>query len=133
VILEYARRGFFELLMVTLINFSLLLSSIKLIRKDGKLVARTVQILHSLLVLCTMVILSSAYLRMSLYEAAYGYTYLRVLTHSFMIFLFVLFVIAFYKVWNEGISLLKPYVVLSIAAYMILNFANIDVLIAEKT
>jgi len=129
---EYARRGFFELLMVTLINFSLLLSSIKLTRKDGKLVARVVRILHSFLIICTMVILSSAYLRMSLYEAAYGYTYLRLLTHSFMIFLFVLFVIAFYKVWNEGISLLKPYVIFTIAAYMILNFVNIDVLIAEK-
>ena len=76
---EYARRGFFELLMVTLINFSILISSIRFTRKDGDLVARIVQILNSLLVLFTMVILSSAYIRMSLYEAAYGYTYLRVL------------------------------------------------------
>ena len=128
---EYARRGFFELLMVTLINFSLVLSSIRFTRKDGNLVTRTVQILHSLLILCTVVILSSAYLRMSLYEAVYGYTYLRVLTHSFMIFLCVLFVIAFYKIWNEHISLLKPYIVIGIIAYLILNFANIDVLIAN--
>ncbi|WP_045574978.1 DUF4153 domain-containing protein, partial [Desulfosporosinus sp. I2] len=35
---DYARRGFFELLMVTLINFSLLMSSIRFTRKDGKLV-----------------------------------------------------------------------------------------------
>jgi len=129
---EYARRGFFELLMVTLINFSLVLSSIRFTRKDGKLVSRTVQILHSLLILCTVVILSSAYLRMSLYEAVYGYTYLRVLTHSFMIFLGVLFVIAFYKIWNERISLLKPYIVIGIIAYLILNFANIDELIANN-
>lgn len=129
---EYARRGFFELLMVTLINFSLLLSSIKFTRKDGKLVARTVRILHSLLVLFTMVILSSAFLRMSLYETAYGYTYLRVLTHSFMMYLFVLFVIAFYKIWNERISLLKPYIVVSLTAYLVLNFVNIDVLIAKN-
>ncbi len=129
---EYARRGFFELLMVTLINFSLVLSSIRFTRKDGKLVSRTVQILHSLLILCTVVILSSAYLRMSLYEEVYGYTYLRVLTHSFMIFLGVLFVIAFYKIWNERISLLKPYIVIGIIAYLILNFANIDELIANN-
>jgi len=129
---EYARRGFFELLMVTLINFSLLLSSIRFTRKDGKLVARTVRLLHSLLVLCTLVILTSAYFRMSLYETAYGYTYLRVLTHSFMMFLCVLFLIAFYKIWNERISLLKPYIVVSIMAYMIINFANIDVLIAKN-
>jgi len=129
---EYARRGFFELLTVTLINFSLVISSIRFTRKDGKLVTRTVQILHSLLIICTVVILSSAFLRMSLYEEVYGYTYLRVLTHSFMIFLFVLFVIAFYKIWNERISLLKPYIVVTLGAYMILNFANIDVLIAKN-
>jgi len=129
---EYARRGFFELLMVTLINFTLLLSSLKFTKTDGKLAARTVRILHSLLVLCTMVILVSAFLRMSLYEAAYGYTYLRVLTHSFMMFLFILFVIAFYKIWNERISLLKPYIVITIMAYLILNFANIDILIAKN-
>ena len=129
---EYARRGFFELLMVTLINFSLLLSSIRLTRKDGKFIARAVRLLHSLLVLCTMVILISAFFRMSLYETAYGYTYLRVLTHSFMVFLCVLFMIAFYKIWNERISLLKPYIVVSIMAYMIINFANIDVLITKN-
>ncbi len=129
---EYARRGFFELLMVTLINFSLVLSSIRFTRKDGNMVARTVQILHSLLIICTVVILSSAYLRMSLYETVYGYTYLRVLTHSFMIFLGVLFVIAFYKIWNEGISLLKPYIVVSILAYLLLNFVNIDVIIVNN-
>ena len=129
---EYARRGFFELLMVTLINFSLVLSSIRFTRKDGNGVARTVQILHSLLILCTVVILASAYVRMSLYEAVYGYTYLRVLTHSFMIFLGVLFVIAFYKIWNERISILKPYIVIGIIAYLILNFANIDVRIANN-
>jgi len=129
---EYARRGFFELLMVTIINFTLLLSSVKFTRKDGKSVARTVRILHSFLVICTMVILVSAYLRMSLYEAAYGYTYLRVLTHSFMIFLFILFVIAFYKVWNERISLLKPYIIITLISYLILNYANIDAFIAKN-
>ncbi|ODA42362.1 DUF4173 domain-containing protein [Desulfosporosinus sp. BG] len=129
---EYARRGFFELLMITLINFGLLLSSISFTQKDSKLVARTVQLLHSLLIICTVVILLSAYFRMSLYEAAYGYTYLRVLTHFFMIFLGVLFLIAFYKIWNEHMSLLKPYIVITIVAYMIINFSNIDVLIANK-
>jgi len=129
---EYARRGFFELLMVTLINFSLLLSSLRLTRKDGKLVARSVQLLHSLLVICTIVILTSAYTRMSLYETAYGFTYLRVLTHSFMMLLGILFIIAFYKIWNERMSLLKPYIVVSIMAYLIINFVNIDVLITKN-
>jgi len=47
-------------------------------------------------------------------------------------FLGVLFVIAFYKIWNERISLIKPYIVVSIMAFMIINFVNIDVLIAKN-
>ena len=47
-------------------------------------------------------------------------------------FLCVLFIIAFYKIWNERISLLKPYIVVTLTAYMILNFANIDVLIVKN-
>jgi len=91
---EYARRGFFELIAVTLINFSILLSCIGFARKGSKLIDRAVRILYSLLVACTLVMLFSAHFRMSLYEEAYGYTYLRMLTHAFMVFLFVLFLIA---------------------------------------
>jgi len=91
-----------------------------------------VRILYSLLVVCTLVMLFSAHFRMSLYEEAYGYTYLRMLTHTFMVFLFVLFVIAVYRVWNERVSLLKPYIVAAIISYLVINYINIDVIIARN-
>jgi hypothetical protein len=129
---EYARRGFFELLAVTLINFSILLSCISFTKKGGKTEDRIIRILYSLLVVCTLVMLFSAYFRMSLYEKAYGYTYLRMLTHSFMVFLFVLFLIAMYKIWNDKISLIKPYIITALIAYTIVNYMNIDVVIARN-
>jgi hypothetical protein len=129
---EYARKGFFELLTVTLINFTILLIGITFKPKGGKAVDRTMKILHTLLVMFTMVILVSAFSRMSLYEAAFGYTYLRVLTHSFMMLLFILFLVVLFKIWNDQISLLKSYIVISLIAYMVINFANIDALITKK-
>lgn len=129
---EYARRGFFELLVVTLINFTILLIGIHFKPKGGKLVDKTLKVLHSLLVFFTIVILVSAYLRMSLYESAFGYTYLRLLTHNFMILLFVLLLIAFYKIWNEHINLLKFSSIVTLIAYLAINFANIDALITKK-
>jgi len=129
---EYARKGFFELLTVTLINFVILLVGITFKPKDSKVVDKVIQTLHSLLVVSTIVLLVSAFSRMSLYEAAFGYTYLRVLTHSFMMLLFVLFLIALYKIWNDRIHLLKSYIVISLVAYLVLNFVNIDVFIINK-
>ena len=49
-----------------------------------------------------------------------------------MIFLAVLFLFAFYKILNERISLLKLCIVITIMAYVIINFANIDALIAKN-
>jgi len=49
-----------------------------------------------------------------------------------MMLLGILFIIAFYKIWNERMSLLKPYIVVSIVAYLIINFVNIDVLITKN-
>lgn len=129
---EYARRGFFELIAVTLINFTILLIGLVFqpnASKGGRLL---LGFLQSLLVFCTGIMLVSAFMRMSLYESQYGYTYLRVLTQAFMIFLFVLFIVALLKIWNHGVGLFQTYVVISLVAYLMINYINIDVLITRK-
>jgi len=128
---EYARRGFFELVAVTLINLSILIVFISFTEKGSKAVCRILRILYSLLIFCTFVILFSAHFRMSLYEKAYGYTYLRVLTHMFMAFLFIILLVTFYRVWNEKFKLLKAYIIVAVISYLIINYVNIDVIIAR--
>ncbi|WP_134684835.1 DUF4153 domain-containing protein [Brevibacillus migulae] len=129
---EYARKGFNELVMVTIINFLILLMFMHLTSKEQPRVYRMVQILLSLLTVCTGFMLFSAYFRLSLYEEAYGYTVSRLLAHAFMLFLLVLFGIALVKIWREGISLIKNYALTGIAAYLLLNYINIDAIIAKN-
>jgi len=129
---EYARRGFFELVVVTLINLSVLLVNLNLAESMSKIVNKISRILNSLLVVCTSIMLYSAHFRMSLYEQAYGYTYLRILTHAFMIFIFALLLTSLYKIWETKVSLAKAYIVIAITAYVILNYVNIDVVIARN-
>ncbi|EST13483.1 DUF4153 domain-containing protein [Sporolactobacillus laevolacticus] len=128
---EYARRGFFELVVVTLINFSILLVIVSCTKKGGKAINKAMQLLESLLVFCTLVMLLSAFVRMFLYEQMYGYTYLRVLTHAFMIFLFGLFIVTLCRIWKENLRLYKFYLLAAIAALVIINYMNIDVLITK--
>ena len=128
---EYARRGFSELIVVTVINLSILLIGLRFTKNDGKL-DRLVLVLRCLLVLCTAIMLYSAHLRLKLYEEAYGYTYARIFAHTFIGLLFVLFMLTFYKLWRREFPLLKAFAIAALLAYTTLNYLNVDAVIARK-
>lgn len=129
---EYAKNGFQELVLVTVINFVILLCTMYLVSQTKRLLYRVVQVLLTALTVCTSFILFSAYYRLSLYEQAYGYTHSRLLAHIFMIFLLILFVIALCKIWRHTLSLMKYYAVVSLVSYVLLNYINMDVIIAKN-
>lgn len=129
---EYARRGFFELLVVSIINFCILSLSINSTKTDNAAFVIFHKILNSVLVACTAVILISAYYRMLLYEEAYGFTYLRVLTQAFMIFILVLLVIMAFKIWKTGTNIFKLYVITAITAFVLINYVNVDMIIVRN-
>lgn len=129
---EYARKGFGELVMVALINICLLLCGLHLIRRTSKAAEMVRKISLSLLVGCTVIMLISAYSRLSLYEEAYGFTQTRLLVHGFMLFLGILLIIAMVRIWKERFSLGKAYICTAIIAYMIMNYANLDARIATN-
>jgi hypothetical protein len=129
---EYARRGFWELIAVTLINLSILVININLTEKHQNKINTLIKILNSLLVCFTVIMLFSAHFRMSLYEEVYGYTYLRIFTHSFMLYIFGLLLITLTRIWYSRLSLLKFYLIISLVAYTLINFANVDSIIAKN-
>jgi hypothetical protein len=128
---EYARRGFSELIVVTVINLSILLIGLHVTKNDGKL-DRLVLVLRCLLVLCTVIMLYSAHLRLKLYEEAYGYTYARIFAHTFIGLLFVLFMLTLYKFWRREFPLLKAFAIAALLTYTALNYVNVDAVIARK-
>ena len=82
---EYARRGFFELLAVGVISLTLFYALSNITRRETSAQRRLFSGLGLLLVGLVGLILASAYTRLTLYEAAYGFTRLRTLTHIFII------------------------------------------------
>lgn len=129
---EYARRGFFELVAVTIINLSILLSSMKFVNKDNQTQYTVVRSFLSLLVVFSLNMLFSAHFKMSLYEAAYGLTYLRIFVHYFLGLLLVLFLLAFCNIRFRKPPLVKAYIVVSLVFYTALNFINTDKIIARN-
>ncbi|WP_178075860.1 DUF4173 domain-containing protein [Paenibacillus oralis] len=129
---DYARSGFFELVAVTSINFAILIGTLTLGGEAGKVLRTLNQALLYILVGCSGIMLLSAFTRLVLYQEAYGYTYIRFLVFAFMIFLGLLLVCAGLRIRFAKIPLAKCFVALGLAAYIAVNYANMDLFIAKK-
>jgi hypothetical protein len=79
---EYARAGFFQLCAVGAGALAVVAGTVYLIRERTKLDDLLLRVLLGLLMGLTIVILVSALKRLSLYEATYGYTRLRLAVHA---------------------------------------------------
>lgn len=121
---EYARHGFMQLLFVTIINLTILVVVLHFIRNIGKI--RSIQILLTLMVSFSGVMLLSAFKRLLLYEEAYGYTVSRMLAHSFMLFLVIIFAYTLVKIWIHRLSLAHFYIISTLIFYTTLNLIHID-------
>lgn len=81
---EYARRGFFELLLASVLTLVLVMALARWTRRDSPLAEGVFRLGASVMVALTLVMVASAVKRLTLYEDAFGYTRLRVFTHVFM-------------------------------------------------
>ncbi|MFH1183445.1 MAG: DUF4173 domain-containing protein [Chloroflexota bacterium] len=84
---EYARRGYGELMTVAILSLLLLLGLGAVTRRDSISQQRLFSALSVMIVLLVGVMLVSAYMRLSLYEMAYGFTRLRTYVHVSLIWL----------------------------------------------
>lgn len=89
---EYARQGFWELLVVSFLTLLILLSVDAIMKQSGKRLAAFIA--PSLFIIAeVIVIIISAYKRLMLYQATYGMTELRLYVAGFIIFLGIIFLV----------------------------------------
>ncbi|HEY3342204.1 MAG TPA: DUF4173 domain-containing protein [Anaerolineae bacterium] len=89
---EYARRGFFELVLAAALVLLVLLGAHWLLRKDAPSHVWVFNGLAGLLIALEFVTMASALQRMALYVSEYGLTELRLYTTAFMGWLALVFV-----------------------------------------
>lgn len=131
---EYARRGFFELITVAVISLLLLLFTEKYITKKETNHVIGFKVLSTALVVQVILIMTSAFTRLSLYEEAYGFTDQRLFSHAFIILLAVVFCLLLYKIYKDkGEKMFAFRVFISIILFLaVMNFLNPDVFIARR-
>lgn len=121
----YARTGFFQLMFVSFINLALLKTI-----KNTK--GRLIKTLKILLVIFTMIIVISAMFRMYLYEQEYGYTYLRLFVYFILATEILILIPILMNICGQKLDTFNISLKIIICMYIILNFINIDYIIARN-
>lgn len=131
---EYARKGFFELLMVAVLSFFLLWFSERAVVKKGASHTVLFKTVSGIMILQVLIIMLSAFLRLTLYEEAFGFTTLRLYSHVFTLWLACIFLAFFYHIAiarrEERFAFIA--FVSMIAFLMFVNFLNPDAFIARQ-
>jgi hypothetical protein len=124
---SYARKGFFELLIIALINLLLIYLGWQFAQNKNTLLMRTY---HILLALITELLILSAFSKFALYVNSYGLTMRRVLPCLFMAFLGIVFagiiVMQFCR-----FSIMRLALICGTAMMLLLSFGNLDGYVAS--
>lgn len=128
---EYARRGFFELTAVSVINILIVILSTALSRKQGDKLPLGVQLTSLFLCVFSLVLVFTEAAKMKMYMDAFGLTRLRILTTLFMIFLAVVFAALMIHIFVRRFPYLKTAVVVGAVFVVAINFIGVDRMVAE--
>ncbi len=130
---DYARRGFSELVAVAFFSLLLFLSLSALVKRQNQTQRWVFSGLGVGMVALVGVMLFSAFQRLVLYEAAYGFSRLRTYTHVFMLWLGVLLavVVVLDLLRKERLFALSA-LLASIGFAVTLSLLNVDGFIAQQ-
>lgn len=127
---SYARQGFFQLMAVSFINLVIILITTRRDETNKKL--HYTKIMNLLLAIFTVIILISSFYRMYLYEQEYGYTFLRLMVYFILVTEIMLIIPTIMYILNMKVNLSKSYFVIIVLMYLVVNYINIDNIIAKK-
>lgn len=130
---QYARRGFVELVIVAAAALILLLVLAAGTRRGEPVQKRMFSILGAVLAVLVLVILASSFMRLNLYEEAFGFTRIRTYVHVFMGWLALLLVALIALEFRERLRLFTPALLIAVIGFTLtLQVINVDGFIATR-
>lgn len=128
---QYARRGFFELCMIAVINLAVILFMLTFSKKSGSSATKPLRFFTCMICGFTLFIISTAIAKMLLYVDAYGLTLLRLYTTWFMVLLGITFAVLAVRAFVTKLPTAKILSASFIVMFALLCFSRPDALIAE--
>lgn len=129
---SYARKGFFELLMLTGVNITTILIVVKLTKKSDSKWKYFTKFLCHYLCAVTVVLLISSFYKMTLYTNDDGLTRLRFFVMGFLIFEAIGLLATFVYIAKPRFNIVLVYTLIALVYYIILNIIPSDNIIAKN-
>jgi hypothetical protein len=130
---EYARRGFGELVAVSVLTLGLILALGSWGKREAAGQRGWFNVLSVLMVALVCVILASALMRLLLYEGAYGFTRLRTYTHVAIFWMGATFLVFLGLLLARRLRLFAPAAGLCFAGFIAtLGLLNVDAFIVRQ-
>lgn len=127
---QYARKGFFEMCIIAIINLCLVVLALLLSKKKNGKSSCTIRGLTIFVSLFTLFIITTAVSKMILYICSYGMTILRLTTSAFMIFLAVVFISLIFRIFINKINIIKTALITAGCIIFILGTVNVNTVCA---
>lgn len=128
---EYARRGFFEMFAICVINMVIITLCCILTKKNKGKINMPVKLLSLFILLFTSLILITAMAKMKLNIETYALSKNRVMVSVFMLMIFIAIVFYIIHLFAPKVNYMQPVIVLCSALFIVLAYSNVDYQIAK--
>lgn len=124
---EYARSGFFELVVLAMLNIAGILIINRFTRSH-----RFNHISLTVTAVCTFIMIASSWYKMFLYEQAYGYTQLRLYVYMILAFMIVFMALITLGIWKRQYRVVEWAIVIGLCYFLVIGFVNVDSIIVTN-
>ncbi len=128
---QYARKGFFEMCVIAVINLGLVFAALLLSKKQNGKVCHAIKAITTFISLFTLLIIATALSKMVLYIGTYGMTVLRLTTSAFMVFLAVVFLSVILRIYCTKINIVKTALITAGCVILVLGACNVNAVCAK--
>ena len=128
---DYARKGFFELCIVSVINLFVIVNIVLLLKRNKKSSYVILRITAVAVSLATLVLISTAISKMFMYISRYGLTQKRVFATWFMVFIAFVFIFICIRLFVRSFKPIAVVFVVGLLMFSTLALPDADAFIAE--
>ncbi len=128
---EYARKGFFQLCTVAVINLLVILALTLFMKREQKAKRVVLKVLSLLFSVFTLILISTAIAKMVLYINEFGLTPKRVYASWFMLVLAVIFLLVILKQAVSKIKIVPSILIVAVVMSALISLAGTEEYIAK--
>ena len=128
---EYAKRGFFEITAIAIINFIIMGCAHIFFKRDSGVKTNLLKGFMVFIGIFTLLLITTAIAKMVMYIDRFGMTYLRITTSLFLIFIFILCATLTLRSLTRKVLIIRPALITALVILTLIGTVGTKRLIAD--